>query len=52
MERGAGRHALKPPLYQAESAAVARERLEDFNRGPWGQKYPPSRKAGGAIGSR
>ena len=31
--------ALKP-VYQAESAAVARERLEDFDRGPWGQKYP------------
>ena len=31
--------ALKP-IYQAESAAVARERLEDFERGPWGQKYP------------
>jgi putative transposase len=32
--------ALKP-VYQAESAAMARERLEDFDRGPWGQKYPP-----------
>jgi putative transposase len=31
--------ALKP-LYQAESAALARERLEDFDRGPWGRKYP------------
>jgi len=31
--------ALKP-VYQAESAAAARERLEDFERGPWGQKYP------------
>jgi len=31
--------ALKP-VYQAESAARARERLEDFDRGPWGQKYP------------
>ena len=31
--------ALKP-IYQAESAAAARERLEDFDRGPWGQKYP------------
>jgi putative transposase len=28
--------ALKP-IYQA---AAARERLEDFDRGPWGQKYP------------
>jgi putative transposase len=28
------------PIYQAESAAAARERLEDFDRGPWGQKYP------------
>jgi putative transposase len=31
--------ALKP-IYQAESAAAARDRLEDFDRGPWGQKYP------------
>jgi len=31
--------ALKP-IYQAESAATARERLEDFERGPWGRKYP------------
>ncbi|MGD0076845.1 MAG: transposase [Candidatus Binataceae bacterium] len=31
--------ALKP-VYQAESAAVAREWLEDFDRGPWGQRYP------------
>jgi putative transposase len=31
--------ALKP-IYQADSAAVARERLEDFDRGPWGHKYP------------
>ncbi len=31
--------ALKS-VYQAESAAAARERLEDFDRGPWGQKYP------------
>jgi putative transposase len=31
--------ALKP-IYQAESAAIARERLEDFDRGPWGRKYP------------
>jgi putative transposase len=28
--------ALKP-IYQA---AAARTRLEDFDRGPWGQKYP------------
>jgi putative transposase len=28
------------PIYQAESAAAARERLEDFDSGPWGQKYP------------
>ena len=31
--------ALKP-IYQAEAAMVARERLEDFDRGPWGRKYP------------
>src|ERR1700681_1354721 len=31
--------ALKP-IYQAESSATARERLEDFDHGPWEQKYP------------
>jgi len=31
--------ALKP-IYRAENAEVARERLEDFDAGPWGQKYP------------
>jgi putative transposase len=28
------------PIYQAESAVVARERLEAFDAGPWGQQYP------------
>jgi transposase-like protein len=27
------------PIYQAESAALARERLDDFDRGAWGRKY-------------
>src|SRR5215469_2687939 len=27
-------------IYQAESAAAARDRLEAFDAGPWGQKYP------------
>jgi putative transposase len=27
-------------IYQAESAAAARERLEAFDASPWGQKYP------------
>jgi putative transposase len=31
--------ALKP-IYQAESAAVVQMRLEEFDRGPWGRKYP------------
>ena len=31
--------ALKP-VYPAQSAEVARQRLEDFDRGAWGQKYP------------
>jgi putative transposase len=31
--------ALKS-VYQAASAAAARERLEEFDRGAWGQKYP------------
>jgi putative transposase len=31
--------ALKS-VYQAESATAARERLEDFDRSRWGQKYP------------
>ena len=28
------------PIYQAESAAAARERLEDLDSGAWGRKYP------------
>jgi transposase-like protein len=31
--------ALKP-VYQAESAEHAARRLEDFDAGEWGQKYP------------
>jgi putative transposase len=31
--------ALKP-IYRAESALAARERLEEFDAGPWGRKYP------------
>jgi putative transposase len=33
------------PVYQAESEQAARERLEDFERGPWGQKYPAIAKS-------
>jgi putative transposase len=28
------------PIYQAESAAAAQARLEEFDRGSWGRKYP------------
>src|SRR6059058_3596108 len=28
------------PIYQAESAAAAQARLEEFDHGPWGRKYP------------
>ena len=28
------------PVYAAESAAAAVERLQEFEAGPWGQKYP------------
>ena len=38
-ERRPGAAALKP-VSQAESPAAARERLEEFDRGPWGKKYP------------
>src|SRR6266545_571441 len=31
--------ALKP-VYRAETAPVAQERLEEFDAGPWGRKYP------------
>jgi putative transposase len=31
--------ALKP-IYQAPSAEAARERLEEFDRSPWGRKFP------------
>jgi putative transposase len=38
-ERRAIVGALKP-IYRAESAEAARQRLEEFDAGPWGQKYP------------
>ena len=28
------------PIYHAESASAAQARLEEFDRGPWGRKYP------------
>jgi putative transposase len=31
--------ALKP-IYRAETAPLAKERLEEFDAGPWGRKYP------------
>lgn len=38
-ERKAVAVALKP-IYRADSAEAARTRLEEFDAGPWGQKYP------------
>ena len=38
-ERKAIAAALKP-VYGAESAAAAAARLEEFDAGPWGEKYP------------
>jgi len=38
-ERKAVAAALKP-VYRAENSERARERLEEFASGPWGQKYP------------
>ena len=38
-ERKKGAAALKP-IYQCESAEAARERLEEFDRGPWGRRFP------------
>lgn len=38
-ERKAIAAALKP-VYGAESAAAAAKRLEEFDAGPWGAKYP------------
>jgi putative transposase len=31
--------ALKP-IYRAETAEMAKERLQEFDAGPWGRKYP------------
>ncbi|WP_375199134.1 IS256 family transposase [Cupriavidus metallidurans] len=39
-ERKAIARALKP-IYGASSADAAAEALDEFERGPWGQKYPP-----------
>jgi putative transposase len=38
-ERKALAQALRP-IYRARTAQEAREQLEGFARGPWGQKYP------------
>jgi transposase-like protein len=38
-DRKAVAASLKP-IYQADSAVAARERLEEFDRGVWGQKFP------------
>lgn len=38
-ERQALARALRP-IYQAATAEQARERLQEFSDGPWGQKYP------------
>jgi putative transposase len=38
-DRKAVAAALKP-IYQAESGTSARERLEEFDRGVWGRKFP------------
>ncbi len=38
-ERKAVAAGLKP-IYGAETAAAAAVRLDEFNTGPWGQKYP------------
>lgn len=38
-ERKAIAAALKP-IYRAETAEVASARLDDFEAGPWGQRYP------------
>ena len=38
-ERKAIATALRP-IYSAESAAAAAERLQEFEASPWGQKYP------------
>ena len=32
--------AMLKPIYRAENAEIARERLEAFDSGVWGQKYP------------
>ena len=44
--------AMLKPIYRAENADVARERLEEFDSGVWARSIPPSRKAGGATGNR
>lgn len=50
-ERRAIVGALKP-IYRAESAEAARQRLEEFDAGPGGRSIRPSPRAGGGIGSR
>ena len=38
-------------MYQAESAAAARERLEDFDRGPWGKNISDYPKLAAQLGA-
>jgi putative transposase len=38
-ERKAIAATLKP-IYKADSAELAKQRLEEFDAGPWGRKYP------------
>ena len=38
-ERKALAAALRP-IYQADNAEAAETALQDFEQGPWGQKYP------------
>lgn len=40
------------PIYQAETAELAAERLEEFDAGEWVQNIPPSRMPGAANGIR
>ena len=43
--------ALKD-IYRAVDADAAEKALTAFEAGPWGQRYPPSAKAGGGHGAR
>jgi putative transposase len=39
-------------IYRAKDAETAKQKLDEFDAGPWGASIPPSPRAGGVTGAR